>query len=224
MGRTTVLAAGLGRPAIALGACLAMASARAAPASIPSPSAVPVFAPIHPLLRDGERVLGDPRKAGAPFVIRIRELAGGIVPPHIHHFDENITVVQGTWRFGIGPKFDTAKLRELPVGSFVFIPAGTPMFGYAPAAVTVQVHGIGPFEQHWLAPLYTLTPAGAADTDGATGADPKRFRFHAGQEVHSPRGDGRIHEGYATGAVIEYEVLRADDQMIAAQETELTAR
>ena len=197
-------------------------SAAAAPETIPSPSSVPIFAPIHILVHDGERVVGDPDKAGVPFVVRIRELPGNVVPPHIHHFDENITVVQGTWYFGIGSTFDAAKLHKLPVGSFVFIPHGTPMFGYAPDAVTVQVHGIGPFEQHFLGQVYTLTAA--ADVSGGSTRDPSRFRFHAGQAVHSPRGEGRIQEGYAVGTIIEYEVLRADGHLIAAQERELSAR
>jgi quercetin dioxygenase-like cupin family protein len=193
----------------------------AAPATTPSPSTVAIFAPIHPLLHDGERVVGNPDKAGVPFVVRLFERAGSIVPPHIHHFDENITIVAGTWYFGIGAKFDPAKLHKLPVGSFVFIPRGTPMFGYAPEAVTVQIHGIGPFEQHWLAPLYTLTAAGARDTAGSSGVDPSRFRFHLGQAVRSPRGDGKISEGYAFGEIIEYYVLRANGQLIVAQEKEL---
>lgn len=53
------------------------------------------LAPIHPMTDDVEVLYGDPEKSGEPFVMRIRELPGGIIPPHRHPVDENITVVQG---------------------------------------------------------------------------------------------------------------------------------
>src|ERR1051325_362746 len=137
--RTTTL---LTISAMGLASGVAASTAWGAAANVRSPSEVPVFSPIHPMLRDGEKVVGNPDEAGVPFVVRLLEKPGSVVPPHIHHFDENITIVQGTWYFGIGAKFDTSKLRKLPVGSFVFIPHGTPMFGFAPDAVTVQIHGI----------------------------------------------------------------------------------
>ena len=180
------------------------------------PKRTPVFAPFRVPADSSSRVYGDPNVAGEPFVVRIRELPGTIAAPHIHHFDENITVVQGTWYFGIGAHFNRAALHRLPQGSFVFIPKGTPMFGFAPDGVTVQVHGIGPFEQHFIDPLYTLTAA--ADADDSRGADPSKFRFRAGQRVHSSGGDGKIKEGYATGELIQYVLTAPDGRLFVAQE------
>ncbi|HWC66178.1 MAG TPA: hypothetical protein VG777_08845, partial [Thermoanaerobaculia bacterium] len=40
--------------------------------------------PLRPLAGDAEVVSGDPEKPGEPFVMRIKELPGGIVPPHTH--------------------------------------------------------------------------------------------------------------------------------------------
>src|ERR1043165_9077580 len=97
--------------------------------------------PIKPMTEDVEVLYGDPEKVGEPFVIRIRELAGGIIPPHRHPVDENITVVQGTLYFGGGDKFDRKAMKEMKVGSYAFIPKGSTMFGYTPEAAIVQVHG-----------------------------------------------------------------------------------
>src|SRR5260370_4493588 len=110
-------------------ACLGVSYALAAKSEhAVSPAAdSPLFSPFKPLTDDGERVFGDPRIAGKAFVVRLKETPGEIVPPHTHHFDENITVVQGTWYFGLGPKFNRGALHKLPVGSFVFVPKGTPM-------------------------------------------------------------------------------------------------
>ncbi len=107
--------------------------------------------PLHPMSGDVEVLSGDPEKPGEPFVMRIRELPGGIIPPHRHPVDENITVVQGTLYFGVGDKFDRAAAQELKTGSYAFIPRGSTMWGYTPEAAIVQVHGVGPFHIHWRA-------------------------------------------------------------------------
>lgn len=195
-------------------ACLLPLLATSSTSAEPKPT--PVFSPFRTPGGSSSRVYGDPNVAGEPFVVRIRELSGTIVPPHTHHFDENITVVQGTWYFGIGPRFDRASLHRLPAGSFVFIPKGVPMFGFAPAAVTVQVHGVGPFDQHFVDPLYTLTAA--ADADDSHGADPTKFRFRAGQTVHSPGGGGKVREGFATGELVQYILTAPDGRLFVAQE------
>ena len=55
--------------------------------------------PIRPMSQDVEVLYGDPEAVGEPFVMRIRELQGGIIPPHKHPVDEHITVLQGTLYF-----------------------------------------------------------------------------------------------------------------------------
>src|ERR1044071_7782713 len=76
---------------------------------------------------DVQVLLGDPDSAG-PFVMRIHEPPGTIVPPHSHPIDENITVLRGTFWFGMGPQYDSAALRALPAGGDAFAAAGTTMF------------------------------------------------------------------------------------------------
>ena len=170
----------------------------------------PQVRPFRGMTADSEVVYGDPDAEGGPFVIRIRELAGGIVPPHSHPVDEHITVLQGTWWFGTGDTFERARLTPLPAGSYAFAPKGTTMFGYAPEATVVQVHGVGPFHIHWRNGMRTL------DDVGAAGA----FRFRKGETVRSPRGEGRIRQGYASGELVQYEVEGAAG-LFVAQEAEL---
>jgi quercetin dioxygenase-like cupin family protein len=179
----------------------------------------PIFSPLKPLTDGGERVFGDPRIAGKAFVVRIKEMPGEIVPPHTHHFDENITVVQGTWYFGIGPKFNRGALHKLPVGSFVFVPKGTPMFGYSPDGTTVQIHGTGPWNQDFVSGLYTLTDQSHAD--GSLGVVPAKFRFPAGCHVRTVRGDGQILDGFATGEVVQYVVMGGNHQVFVAEERDV---
>lgn len=173
--------------------------------------------PIRAMSQDVEVLYGDPEAVGQPFVMRIRELAGGIIPPHKHPVDEHITVVQGTLFFGVGEKFDRAAMKEIRAGGYAFIPAGSTMSGYTPEAAIVQVHGVGPFHIHWRAgstwrdSLKTLD-----DPDAAT-----VFKFKKNEEVVAKRGRGRIRQGYDSGELIGYEIQRPDGSLFAAEEKEL---
>lgn len=201
--------------------CRAAGTAEETATSVTPPSAPePVFAPIHALTSQDELVSGSTDVPGAAFVVRVRELPGTIVAPHTHTFDENITIVKGIWFFGIGDHFDKSKLHELPVGSFVFIPAGKPMFAYSPEGTIVQLHGIGPYTQKFCHNLTALVPISDDQTVAVT---PAAFHFHKDDAVSCLRGNGKIRQGYATGDIIEYEVVKADGGLFMAQEVELKA-
>lgn len=169
--------------------------------------------PLRPLAGDAEVVSGDPEKPGEPFVMRIKELPGGIVPPHTHPVDENITVVSGVWYFAVGEKFDRAALRELRAGDYAFAPKGSTMFGYCPDGAIVQVHGIGPFHIHWREGLKTLDSPDAAST----------FAFRRGDRVRTPRGAGTIREGYASGPIVQYEIEPAEGGRFMAEPRDVRA-
>ena len=174
--------------------------------------------PIAPMGQDVEVLYGNPDAPGQPFVIRIRELPGGVIPPHRHPVDEHITVVKGTLYFGVGDKFDRSAMTELKTGSYAFIPKGSTMFGYTPDAAIVQVHGIGPFHIHWR--------AGNEWRDSLmTLEDPKSsavFKFRKGERVIAKRGPGRIRQGYDSGEVIGYEIDGDDGTLFMALEADLT--
>jgi quercetin dioxygenase-like cupin family protein len=184
------------------------------PAATGAASQAPRIVPLGPMSGDVEILYGHPDSVGRLFVMRIRELPGTVIPPHSHPVDEHITVVQGTWYFAIGERFDSTALRPLRPGTYAFAPRGSTMFGAAPEAAVVQVHGIGPFHIHWRDGLRVLGEPGAA---GA-------FRFRKGQVVTSPRGAGRIRQGYASGAIIQYEVQAVDGRVFMASEHELQPR
>lgn len=168
------------------------------------------ISPLRPMTGDVEILRGDPEKPGEPFVMRIRELPGTIIPLHTHPVDESITIVQGTWYFAVGDKWDKAALRELRTGDFAFAPKGSTMFGYCPDGAIVQVHGIGPFVIHWQHGSKTLNDPDAAST----------FHFRRGERVKTPRGEGIIKEGYASGEIIQYEVETATGDRFMANQSE----
>src|SRR5688500_13729787 len=158
--------------------------------------------PIQQMSGDVDVLYGNPEVAGEPFVMRIRELPGGVIPPHRHPVDEHITVVQGTLFFGIGEKFDKALATEIKAGGYAFIPKGTTMFGFTPDAAIVQVHGVGPCHIHWRAGTKWRDGLGTLEDPDAA----RVFKFRKGEFVTTPRGTGRIRQGYDSGEVIGYEI------------------
>jgi quercetin dioxygenase-like cupin family protein len=173
--------------------------------------------PIRAMTEDVEVLYGDPEKSGEPFVIRIRELAGGLIPPHRHPVDEHITVVQGTVYFAIGDKFDRAVMKEMKMGSYAFIPKGSIMFGYTPDAAIVQVHGVGPFHIHWRAGEHWQDELKTLDSPDARAV----FKYKRGDSVVTPRGKGRIRQGYDSGEVIGYEIDGENGALFIAEECEI---
>jgi quercetin dioxygenase-like cupin family protein len=167
--------------------------------------------PLKSMTGDVEILYGDPEVAGEPFVMRIRELPGGIVPPHSHPVDEHITVVQGTWYFALGEEYKPEVLQELKAGSYAFAPKGSTMFGYSPTGAIVQVHGIGPFRIHWRGGLHTLDDPDAKSV----------FRFARGTRVLFKGQPGRVAEGYASGKIVQYEIEGPKGERFMASEQEL---
>jgi hypothetical protein len=97
-------------------------------------------------------LLGDPGKAGAPYVLRAKLPDGYAVPPHWHPTDENITVLRGALLVGRGDRLDPAAAEELPAGSFCHMPKTMRHFAVAKGETVIQTHGIGPFEITYVNP------------------------------------------------------------------------
>ncbi len=159
----------------------------------------PRIIPLRPMAGDVELLYGDPDVAGQPFVMRIHELPGARVPPHSHPVDEHITVVQGTWYFAVGSELRPDAMQELKAGGYAFAPVGSTMSGYSPDGALVQVLGVGPFQIHWKNGLRTLDAPDASKT----------FRFTKGVDVIAGERRGRILQGYASGAIAQYEIQDA---------------
>jgi quercetin dioxygenase-like cupin family protein len=100
--------------------------------------------------RQRARLLGDSSRGGV-WVDRVKIPSGGRVLAHTHPHDEVVTVIEGTWYLGVGERFDPAKLKGYPAGSFIVIPAGVPHFLAAKeGAVIVQLSGTGKFGTDYL--------------------------------------------------------------------------
>ena len=100
--------------------------------------------------RQRAQLFGDSSQDG-PWVDRVKIPAGRRVLAHTHPHDELVTVIEGTWYLGEGERFDPAKLKGYPAGSFIVIPAGVAHFVAAKeGGVIVQLSGTGKFGTDYL--------------------------------------------------------------------------
>jgi quercetin dioxygenase-like cupin family protein len=116
-----------------------------------TPEQVRWFTP--PYYNDGRQraqIYGDSSRSGA-WVDRVKIPAGARVLAHTHPQDELVTVIEGTWYLGEGGKFQPAKLKAYPAGSFIVIPAGVPHFvATKESAVIIQLSGTDKFVTNYL--------------------------------------------------------------------------
>jgi ketosteroid isomerase-like protein len=96
-------------------------------------------------------VAGDPFKPG-PYVLRARMPAGYRIMPHWHPTDENVTMLDGTAAIGMGDTWDAAKMTSVGAGALAVMPAQMRHYFLAKTAVTIQVHGMGPFALNYVNP------------------------------------------------------------------------
>ncbi|MDP9200078.1 MAG: cupin domain-containing protein [Pseudomonadota bacterium] len=94
---------------------------------------------------------GDPAKDGF-FTMRLRLPDGFKIPPHTHPKVEHITVVSGTFNFGMGDKFDESATQAMPAGTFGFWPAGMKHFAWTKGETVLQLHGTGPWKIEYVNP------------------------------------------------------------------------
>lgn len=94
---------------------------------------------------------GDPGKAG-PFTVRMQAPAGYKIAPHTHPTAERLTVISGTFRLGMGAKFDETATQEMGAGSYVVLPKGMAHFVSTTSEAIVQIDSEGPFQINYVNP------------------------------------------------------------------------
>ena len=94
---------------------------------------------------------GHPKEA-APFTMRLSFPDGYRIPAHSHPGVERVTVIQGTFKVGMGDKFDASALTPLPGGTFIAMQPGTRHYGQAQGKTVVQINAIGPWKVNYVNP------------------------------------------------------------------------
>lgn len=74
------------------------------------------------------------------------------IAPHWHPKRENVTVISGALKVGMGDKFDGSKMGTFAAGSFAYLDPDMHHYVMASGETVVQVHGMSPLQFNYVDP------------------------------------------------------------------------
>jgi quercetin dioxygenase-like cupin family protein len=80
------------------------------------------------------------------------------VAPHTHPNRENVTVLSGTLKVGMGDQFDGSKMAAFPAGSFAYMDPSMHHYAAASGETVVQIHGTSPVKFNYINPADDPSP------------------------------------------------------------------
>jgi hypothetical protein len=113
------------------------------------------FGPPPPFVAPGAQLAvieGDPTANSGDFTIRLKMPDGYKIAPHWHPKRENVTVISGNFKVGMGDKFEEGKMMTFPAGSFAYLDPDMHHYAMASGDVVVQVHGMSPLQFNYVNP------------------------------------------------------------------------
>jgi hypothetical protein len=119
------------------------------------------WGPAPPFLPAGAQLAvleGDPMAASGDYTIRLKMPAGYKVAPHTHPYRENVTVISGTLKVGMGDQFDASKMMSFGVGSFAYLDPNVHHYAMASGDTVIQIHGTSPAKFNYINPADDPTP------------------------------------------------------------------
>jgi mannose-6-phosphate isomerase-like protein (cupin superfamily) len=93
---------------------------------------------------------GDPMAASGDFTIRFKMPDGYKIAPHTHPHRENVTVLSGTLKVGMGDQFDASKMMSFGAGSFAYLDPSVHHYAMASGATVIQIHGMSPAKFNYI--------------------------------------------------------------------------
>ncbi|HZP32952.1 MAG TPA: cupin domain-containing protein [Candidatus Acidoferrales bacterium] len=110
---------------------------------------VPAFVPPGAQLAVVE---GNPLATTGDYTIRLKMPSGYRIAPHWHPKRENVTVISGTLKFGMGDRFEESKMQGFPAGSFAYLDPNMHHYVMASGETIVQIHGMSPVQFNYINP------------------------------------------------------------------------
>jgi mannose-6-phosphate isomerase-like protein (cupin superfamily) len=101
---------------------------------------------------------GDPMAASGDFTIRLKMPDGYKVAPHTHPHRENVTVLSGTLKVGMGDQFDASKMMSFGAGSFAYLDPAVHHYAAASGETVIQIHGMSPAKFNYINAADDPTP------------------------------------------------------------------
>jgi hypothetical protein len=113
------------------------------------------FGPVPPFLPAGAQLAvleGNPMADSGDFTIRLKMPDGYKVAPHTHPHRENVTVLSGTLKVGMGDQFDVSKMTSFGSGSFAYLDPSMHHYAAASGETVIQIHGMAPAKFNYINP------------------------------------------------------------------------
>jgi quercetin dioxygenase-like cupin family protein len=132
----------------------ALGSARTTTQNVFTPDKIP-YGRVPEFMAPGAHLAvleGNPGASTGDFTVRLKMPDGYRISPHWHPNRENITVLQGTFKVGMGDSFDESSMASFGVGSFAFMDPNMHHYAMASGEVVVQVHGMSPLQFNYVNP------------------------------------------------------------------------
>src|ERR1700730_3537390 len=113
-----------------------------------TPDAVP-YGPAPAFVESGAQLAvleGNPGASSGDYTVRLKMPDGYRIAPHWHPQRENVTVISGTFKVGMGDRFEESKMGAFPAGSFAYLDPDMHHYAMASGEVVVQIHGTSPLK------------------------------------------------------------------------------
>jgi quercetin dioxygenase-like cupin family protein len=113
------------------------------------------YAPAPPFMQPGAQLAvleGNPMADSGDFTIRLKLPDGYKIAPHYHPTRENVTVISGTLKVGMGDQFDATKMMSFGAGSFAYLDPSMHHYAAASGETVVQIHGMSPVKFNYINP------------------------------------------------------------------------
>jgi hypothetical protein len=101
---------------------------------------------------------GDPMASSGDFTIRLKMPDGYKIAPHTHPARENVTVLSGTLKVGMGDQFDASKMMTFGAGSFAYLDPSMHHYAGASGETVIQIHGQSPLKINYINPADDPSP------------------------------------------------------------------
>ena len=119
------------------------------------------YGPAPPFLTAGAQLAvleGDPMAASGDFTVRLKMPDGYRIAPHTHPNRENVTVLSGTIKVGMGDQFDASKMMSFGAGSFAYLDPSMHHYAASSGETVIQIHGMSPLKVNYINPADDPTP------------------------------------------------------------------
>ncbi len=111
------------------------------------------WGPAPPFLSPGAQLAvleGDPMAPSGDFTIRLKLPNGYKIAPHTHPNRENVTVLSGTLKVGMGDRFEASKMMSFGAGSFAYLDPIMHHYAAASGETVIQIHGMSPVKFNYI--------------------------------------------------------------------------